>query len=204
MRSRLPTQANEWISRELSISFTFEGKTYQGYEGDTITSALWANGEQVLGRSFKYHRPRGVLSFANHDVNVMMTDGKDTNIRADVTPLLADMNLTAVNTSGGVQHDRKRWLDKISAILPVGFYYKAFYKPKALFPFWENIIRKSAGLGKVNFHYPRVTKHKSNHFTDVLMVGAGMAGMTRRHCAGESGFKHCAGGRASKTRWQFK
>lgn len=178
MRNRLPKQANEWINRDAAISFSFEGKSYQGYAGDTITSALWANGEQVLGRSFKYHRARGVLSFANHDVNILMTDGHDTNIRADVTPLQANMQLTVVNTSGGVKHDRKRWLDKISAILPVGFYYKAFHKPKALFPFWENNIRKSAGLGKVNVNYPRTLKHKSNHFTDVLVVGAGMAGMT--------------------------
>lgn len=178
MLKRLPPQQGEWINREKPIQFSFEGITYQGYEGDTITSALWANGEQVLGRSFKYHRPRGVLSFANHDVNIMMTDGINTNIRADVTLLKAGMQLRVVNTSGGVKQDKKQWLDKISAILPVGFYYKAFYKPKALFPFWENIIRKAAGLGMVNFNYPRNLKHKSNAFTDVLVVGAGLAGLT--------------------------
>ncbi|MDX1916079.1 MAG: 2Fe-2S iron-sulfur cluster-binding protein [Methylophilus sp.] len=187
MLKRLSPQKGEWINREKLIEFTFEGQAYQGYEGDTITSALWASGEQVLGRSFKYHRPRGVLSFANHDVNIMVTDGIDTNIRADVTQLKAGMQLSVVNTSGGVKQDKKRWLDKISAILPVGFYYKAFYKPKALFPFWENIIRKAAGLGVVNFNYPRQTKYKSNQFTDVLVVGAGLAGITAALCLAKAG-----------------
>ncbi len=187
MSKRLPQQNSEWIDRGKPITFSFEGKAYTGFEGDTITSALWANGEHVLGRSFKYHRPRGVLSFANHDVNIMMTDGYDTNIRADVTPLKAGMQLTVVNTSGGVKHDKKRLLDKISAILPVGFYYKAFFKPKQLFPFWENVIRKSAGLGVVNFDYQHVIKPKTNQFTDVLVIGAGLAGMTAAIHAAQAG-----------------
>jgi sarcosine oxidase subunit alpha len=187
MSKRLPSQNGEWINREKPIQFSFEGKDYTGFEGDTITSALWASGEQVLGRSFKYHRPRGVLSFANHDVNIMMSDGEDTNIRADVVPLKAGMKLKVVNTSGGVKHDKKRWLDKISAILPVGFYYKAFHSPRQLFPFWENIIRQSAGLGEVNFHYPRVIKNKTNQFTDVLVIGAGVAGLSAAIQAAKAG-----------------
>lgn len=187
MSMRLPQQSHEWINRTESISFRFEGKDYIGYEGDTITSALLANGEQVLGRSFKYHRPRSVLSFANHDVNIMMTDGNKTNIRADVEPLKANMQLTVVNTIGGVKHDLNRWLDKISAILPVGFYYKAFFKPKRLFPFWEKIIRKSAGLGVVNFDYQHEVKVKKNQFTDVLIIGAGIAGMTAAIQAAKAG-----------------
>jgi len=189
MSKRLPPQQGEWIDRDKPIQFSFEGKTYQGYEGDTITSALWANGEQVLGRSFKYHRPRGVLSFANHDVNIMMTDGTDTNIRADVVQIKSGMQLTVVNTSGGVKNDKKRWLDKISAILPVGFYYKAFHRPKKFFPFWEKIIRNAAGLGVVNFNFPRVLKNKSNQFADVLVIGAGIAGMSAALHAAKSGMK---------------
>lgn len=189
MSKRLPPQAGEWINRDKPITFSFEGKDYTGFEGDAITSALWANGEQVLGRSFKYHRPRGVLSFANHDVNIMVTDGVDTNIRADITPLKQGMQLKAVNTSGGVKHDKKRWLDKISALLPVGFYYKTFYKPKSLFPFWENIIRKSAGLGEVNFDYPRDAKISSHAHCDVLVVGAGVAGLSAAIRAAESATK---------------
>jgi sarcosine oxidase, subunit alpha len=84
MSLRIPFKSGEWINREKQITFTFEGETFTAYEGDTISSALWAANQKILGRSFKYHRPRGILSLANHDVNILMTDGTDTNIRADV------------------------------------------------------------------------------------------------------------------------
>ena len=84
---RLPLISGEWIDRSQPIEFTFEGTRFTGYQGDTIASALWASGQQILGRSFKYHRPRGILSFANHDVNSLMQSGQRLNIRADVTPL---------------------------------------------------------------------------------------------------------------------
>ena len=189
MSMRLPKQAGEWIKREKTIKFSFEGQEYTGFEGDTITSALWAAGVKVLGRSFKYHRARGVLSFANHDVNIMMTDGVDTNIRADVVQIEAGKAYKTVNTDGGVIADRKKIIDFISPLLPVGFYYKAFHKPAALFPFWENVIRKSAGLGKVNFDYPRITKRKLNTHCDVLIVGAGPAGLTAALTAAAGGLE---------------
>ncbi|MFM9836285.1 MAG: FAD-dependent oxidoreductase [Methylophilaceae bacterium] len=178
MTMRIPKQAGEWINRDRPLKFSFEGQDYTGFEGDTITSALWAAGVKVLGRSFKYHRARGVLSLANHDVNIMVTDGTDTNMRADVVALKPDMNLHVVNTDGGVIADKKRFIDNMSPLLPVGFYYKAFHKPAALFPFWENVIRKSAGLGKVNFNYPRITQRKLNMHCDLLVIGAGISGMT--------------------------
>ena len=178
MNMRLPKQAGEWISRDKAIKFSFEGEEYSGFEGDTITSALWAAGVKVLGRSFKYHRARGVLSFANHDVNIMVTDGNDTNIRADVVGVQSGMSLRAVNTDGGVIKDKNKYIDSISPLLPVGFYYKAFHKPAMLFPFWEKVIRKAAGLGIVNFNYPRITKRKLNAYCDVLVIGAGPSGLS--------------------------
>jgi len=87
MSLRTPKQAGEWINRNKKISFSFEGEAFSAFEGDTISSALWAAEQKVLGRSFKYHRPRGVLSLANHDVNVMLTDGMDTNMRGDVVEI---------------------------------------------------------------------------------------------------------------------
>src|ERR1700681_2327718 len=104
--TRLAPVAGEWIDRSQRRSFEFEGRAYSGFAGDTITSALWASGVHALGRSFKYHRPRGVLSLANHDANVLVQDGKSLNLRADVTPLEQGMRLTAVNTFGGVEGDR--------------------------------------------------------------------------------------------------
>ncbi|HEY0562626.1 MAG TPA: FAD-dependent oxidoreductase [Methylophilus sp.] len=189
MTLRLTTQIGEWINRNKHIHFTFEGETYSAFEGDTISSALWAAGQKVLGRSFKYHRPRGVLSFANHDVNVLMTDGMDTNIRADVVAVKDGMVLTAVNTKGGVKHDKNRVIDAISPLLPVGFYYKAFHTPRRLFPFWENIIRKSAGLGVVNVNYPRILKRKLHAHCDVLVIGAGAAGLSAAYHAAKAGLQ---------------
>lgn len=187
MSSRLPIQSTEWIQRDKPFSFIYEGQTVTAFEGDTISSALWANGIKVLGRSFKYHRARGILTLANHDVNALMTDGLDTNIRADVSQVQADMTLTAVNTTGGVLKDRSQFIDKISPLLPVGFYYKAFHTPRRFFPFWEDKIRKAAGLGEVNFNYPRIPKPKQHAHCDVLIIGAGIAGLSAAISVAEQG-----------------
>ena len=87
MSSRLPPRPGEWIDRERTITFRFEGREYQGFAGDVLSGALWASGVRLLGRSFKYHRPRGLFSFANHDVNVMVEDESRTNLRGDVLPI---------------------------------------------------------------------------------------------------------------------
>ena len=84
---RLPPVPGEWIQRERTLHFRFEGKPYQGLEGDTVASALLASGVHTLARSFKYHRPRSVLSAANHDANILMQHGSTPNLRADATPL---------------------------------------------------------------------------------------------------------------------
>ncbi len=188
MSSRIAKKRGEWINRDKPLTFEYEGQQVQGYEGDTISSALWANGVKVLGRSFKYHRARGILSFANHDVNALMTDGEDTNIRADVWPVSNGMKLEAVNTDGGVIKDKNKYIDYLSPFLPVGFYYKTFYKPKRMFPFWEDKIRKAAGLGKVNFNYPRHIKPKRYAHCDVLIIGAGASGLSAALEAAEQGF----------------
>lgn len=189
MSLRNPKQAGEWLNRDKKISFIFEGEEFTAFEGDTISSALWAADQKVLGRSFKYHRARGVLSFANHDVNVMLTDGKDTNMRGDVVEVKNGMSLTAVNTAGGVKKDKNSYIDSISPLLPVGFYYKAFHTPRRLFPFWEKIIRNAAGLGIVNFNYPRILKRKHHAHCDLLVVGAGPTGLTAAYEAAKAGLE---------------
>lgn len=186
MNHRLPPVAGEWIDRTHPLTFTFEGTVYRGYMGDTIASALWAAGERVLGRSFKYHRPRGILSGANHDVNLLMQDGERLNLRADVMPLEADMALTAVNTMGGVSRDRASVINGFSAFLPVGFYYKAFLN-KRQFPFWERQIRNLTGLGRVDITTPHRPTAKRYDFCDVLVVGGGMAGLSAAIAAADAG-----------------
>ncbi|MFO1204323.1 MAG: glycine cleavage T C-terminal barrel domain-containing protein [Burkholderiales bacterium] len=185
--ARLAAAPHEWIDRTRSIGFTFEGRHRRGFAGDCVTSALWAAGERLLGRSFKYHRPRGVLSLANHDVNAMFQWGARLNLRGDVEPLQEGMVLSAVNTVGGLAHDRARWLDKLGAFLPVGFYYKTFHRPPALFPRWERLIRSGAGLGAVDFDTPRRPMPKRYLHADVLVVGAGAAGLSAAITAAESG-----------------
>src|SRR5262245_60491427 len=178
MTQRLPPQPGEWIDRSRRLRFTFEGRSYAGFAGDTITSALLANGVRLLGRSFKYHRARGVYSLANHDVNALMVDQahRRTNLRGDVTPLVEGMVLSAVNTFGGLRLDRARLLDWFGPFLPVGFYYKTFYKPRRLFPFYERRMRELAGLGAVDPRHPRVFTSKAYDFCDLLVVGAGPSG----------------------------
>lgn len=183
---RLPAIAGEWINRSRPIEFSFEGRQYKGFEGDTISSALWAADVRMLGRSFKYHRPRGVLSLANHDTNALHQWHQEPNIRADVTPITAGMSLTAVNTFGGLSTDKGRHLGKLSSLLPVGFYYKAFYSKK-LFPMWERMFRFMTGLGQVNINAPHRRTPKAYDFCDVLVIGAGPSGLAAALAAAEQG-----------------
>mgnify|MGYP001182179499 FL=1 len=122
---RLAPRPGEWIDRSQPVSFTFEGRTHRGYSGDTLTSALMASGVRTLGRSFKYHRPRGALSVANHDVNAVVQirrAGRSVpNVRADLLPIAEGLEAFAVNTQGGLEKDRRRHLDRLSAFLPDGF-----------------------------------------------------------------------------------
>lgn len=187
MSLRLDPLPHEWIDRSRPLCFRFEGEAYQGYAGDTVTSALWAAGERVLGRSFKYHRPRGILSGANHDANLVVQDGVRLNLRADVEPLQEGMDLVAVNTQGGVKHDRLAVMGRFSRFMPAGFYYKAFYRPRALFPIWERAIRRQAGLGELHLDSGPVPSIKRHEFCDVLVVGAGASGMAAALVAAEAG-----------------
>jgi sarcosine oxidase subunit alpha len=187
MTSRLAPLPGEWIDRTKPVRFDFEGKGYSGFAGDTVTSALLANGASVLGRSFKYHRPRGVMSMANHDVNALFQAGQRLNLRGDVEPVVHGSAVTAVNTFGGLENDRARLLDKLSAFLPVGFYYKAFHSPRFLAGWWEGVFRRITGLGRVDPGTPRIRTPKRYDFCDVLVVGAGPSGMAAAVAAAEAG-----------------
>src|SRR4029077_16836680 len=122
MMFRVESQAGEWIDRAAPLRFSFEGREYRGYAGDTISSALAAAGVPYLARSFKYHRPRSILSFANHDSNVLFQVDGLPNVRGDLTLLRDGMRVSAINTFGGLWRDRARVLDRCARLLPVGFY----------------------------------------------------------------------------------
>jgi len=174
---RLEPHSAEWIDRSRAVSFLFEGMQYQGFDGDTISSALAAADVPYQGRSFKYHRPRSILSFANHDSNTLFQVDGVPNVRGDVTLLRAGMHVAAVNTFGGLVRDRARILDRFARFLPVGFYYKAFHS-KRWFPRWERMFRTMTGLGTVALDAERSTTPKRYGFCDVLVIGGGPSGLS--------------------------
>ncbi|MGE0483540.1 MAG: 2Fe-2S iron-sulfur cluster-binding protein [Gammaproteobacteria bacterium] len=177
MSGRLPPRDGEWIDRRTRFSFAFEGETVEAFDGDVITSALLASGRRTLARSFKYHRPRGVLSFANHDANVLVETEQATNIRADVSRPVPGAVYRAVNTWGGLRHDAGRVLGLFAPVLPVGFYYKAFHRPRRAFPWWEKLIRHAAGLGRLPTAGSTPRLPRRHAWCDVLVIGAGAAGL---------------------------
>ncbi len=177
---------DEWLDRSRVVRFRFEGRAFEGLAGDSIASALWAAGQRTQGRSFKYHRVRGILSAANHDVNVMLQDGPRLNTRGDVVTVRDGMDLTAVNTFGGLAKDRARVLGLFARFLPVGFYYKAFHS-KRLFPKWERLFRRITGLGVLDFDTPHIRTPKRYDFCDVLVIGAGPSGLAAALSAAATG-----------------
>jgi sarcosine oxidase subunit alpha len=187
---RLAQQPGEWLDRSRPVNFTFEGRAYQGFAGDTLTSALMAAGVRTLGRSFKYHRRRGALSVANHDVNAVVQvrrRGRSVpNERADLLAVEEGLEAVAVNTQGGLERDRGARIEMLSAFLPVGFYYKAFHS-KRWFPFWERKIRRLAGLGELDLTAARRLTPKRYEFADVAVVGAGPSGLAAALAAAEAG-----------------
>jgi sarcosine oxidase subunit alpha len=188
--SRLPHVKGELIDRSRTVEFSFEGRRCQGFHGDTISSALAASGVRTVGRSFKYHRPRGLLSAANHDVNALMqvrrADRSVPNVRADVVAVEPGWDIRAVNTRGGLSADRLAVLNHLAPFLPVGFYYKAFHS-KRWSAHWERMFRRLSGLGSVDLHAARQFTAKRYDFCDVLVLGAGPSGLAAALSAAQRG-----------------
>ncbi len=184
---RFPAPAGLLIDREQTIRFRFEGREYQGFAGDTIASALAAHGVAVLSRSFKYHRPRGILTMAGQDANTLVQLRDEPNVPADLEPLAPGLEVTAQNVKGNLVHDRRSFIDLIGAFLPVGFYYKAFYRPLGAWKRWEPTIRDMAGLGRVDLNAHHGYYDKAYAFADVLVVGGGPAGLAAAIEAGKAG-----------------
>ena len=135
------------IDRSRPLHFSFEGQEHIGLEGDVLASALAANGIFVLSRSFKLHRPRGPMSMNGREANTLVHADGIPNVLADVLPLREGLVARAQNVWGGVVSDRGAMLGRLAPLLPVGFYYQAFYKPAGAWRRWEPFIRRLAGLG---------------------------------------------------------
>ncbi len=174
------------------LSFTFDGKTYVGRQGDTLASALLANDVRLVGRSFKYHRPRGILTAGSEEPNALVSMGEgaaqDPNIRATTQELYDGLSARSQNAWPSLKYDAMAVNDLLSPFLSAGFYYKTFMWPSA---FWEKlyepIIRRAAGLGALSGKATKDTYEKAFAHCDVLVIGAGPAGIMAALTAAQAG-----------------
>ncbi len=187
VRGRLGNGFGLLIDRAKPVGFSFEGRAYFGLEGDVIASALAESGQWVLSRSFKYHRPRGVLTMAGQDANTLVQLPNEPNALADRHPISAGLEVLGQNYRGSLDKDDYAWLDKFGRFMPVGFYYRSFFKPQGAWKHWEPRIRAMAGLGKINKDAAHGYYDKAYGFHDVVVVGGGPAGMSAALEAGKAG-----------------
>ena len=185
--NRLPAPAGLLIDRAQPIEFSFEGKRYAGYAGDNIASALAANDVRVLSRSFKYHRPRGILGMSGQDANTLVQLPQEPNVRADRYPIHDGLEVRPQNVFGSLRHDWGAILGYCSRFLPAGFYYRAFFKPRGAWRYWEPLIRRMAGLGSISTAARHRQFDKVYEFTDVAVIGGGPSGIEAAMAAAKTG-----------------
>ncbi|WP_210527942.1 sarcosine oxidase subunit alpha family protein [Rubellimicrobium arenae] len=170
------------------IPFTFDGRGYSGLEGDTLASALLGEGVRLVGRSFKYHRPRGVLSAGSEEPNALVTVEGVPNTRATVQEIWDGMAARSQNAWPRLELDALGVNDLLAPFLGAGFYYKTFMWPR---PFWERVyepfIRRAAGLGHLSGKADGAPFEKAWAFCDLLVIGAGPAGLMAALAAGRAG-----------------
>ncbi|SDX20712.1 sarcosine oxidase subunit alpha family protein [Roseicitreum antarcticum] len=195
MSHRLKT-GGRLIDRSAPASFTFNGRAMKGFAGDTLASALLGAGQVLMGRSFKYHRPRGVVASGAEEPNALMGLGRgdrfEPNQRATTTELFDGLEAASQNHWPSLNHDIGVVSNALSRFLSAGFYYKMFIHPR---PFWKHIyepfIRASAGLGKA----PKADARDPDRyeqiyaFCDVLVIGGGVAGLVAARAAARSGLR---------------
>jgi len=180
------------VDRTRTLRFTFDGLPYTGHPGDTLASALLANGVRLMGRSFKYHRPRGPLSAGSEEPNALVelrSGGRqEPNTRATVAELFDGLQANSQNRWPSLRFDAMGINDKLSTFFAAGFYYKTFMWPKS---FWEKvyepIIRRAAGLGSVTRDEDPDAYDKGFLHCDLLVIGAGPAGLMAALTAGRAG-----------------
>ena len=182
------------VNTSQRLDFTFNNKAFRGCAGDTLASALLANGQRLVGRSFKYHRPRGIVSAGVEEPNALVELGqgayREPNTRATVTELFDGLSAKSQNHRGPLAFDFMATNDFLAPFLSAGFYYKTFMWPKA---FWEKlyepVIRASAGLGALSGETDPDCYDKGFLHTDLLIIGAGAAGLWSALKAARSGVR---------------
>ena len=188
--SRLSPQPGERLDRARQVTFTFDGKKVKAFEGDTIGSALYAAGRRIFGRSFKYHRPRGLMCVSGSCPNCICSVDGAPGARACTEPVREGIEVKHVNALPSLEFDAMRATDLVGGpFTPPGFYYKTFIRPRKLWPLYEKILRNAAGLGKLRHSQPERewrTEYRRRH-ADVLVVGGGIAGLNAAIAAAELG-----------------
>lgn len=179
------------VNRSKPVNFTYNGKRYQGYDGDTLAAALLANGVDIVGRSFKYGRPRGIVGHGAEEPNAILQIGKGAetvpNIRATQIELYEGLEANCVTGWPSVNFDVMGAMNAVGSLMPPGFYYKTFMYPKKLWMTYEHYIRKAAGMGEAPTEADPDIYDKLNQHCDVLVVGAGPAGLAAALEAGRAG-----------------
>ncbi len=189
MKARLPTGGE--IQRDQPLSFTFNGRALQGYAGDTLASALLANGIHRVNRSIKLHRPRGIIGRGPEEPNALLQIGMGAHSLADQratqVPLQAGLTAQSVNGWPGLGFDVLAVFDRAAKLMPAGFYYKTFMGPTGWWERYERVIRPAAGMGKVP-DGPDPDRYEKRYLhCSVLVVGGGVAGLTAALALGRSG-----------------
>ncbi|HSK92052.1 MAG TPA: 2Fe-2S iron-sulfur cluster-binding protein [Euzebyales bacterium] len=184
---RLAAQAGEVLDRGRRIDFTWNGAVHRAYGGDTIASALAAGGVRVFSRSFKYHRPRGLLTATYHDPGCMVQVGDEPNVRGAHRRVEHDMAVRSQNAWPSLRLDLKAVNQAIARFLPPGFYYKTFMAPRPLWPLYQRVLRRFSAGGVVPGRPPTGSyDHRFAH-CDVLVAGGGPAGIAAALSAASDG-----------------
>ena len=191
MSTRL-AKGGRLIDRTTACEFTFNGKRLKGYKGDSLAAALLANDQMLLGRSFKYHRPRGLVASGAEEPNALVNMGEggrfEPNQRVTTTELFDGLTCTSQNHWPSLEFDVGVVNNYAARFLPAGFYYKTFIHPRFAWKHvFEPIVRQSAGLGKVPKERDADRYEQAYAFCDVLVVGGGIAGLQAALTAGRAG-----------------
>ncbi|MEJ5216770.1 sarcosine oxidase subunit alpha family protein [Cognatishimia sp. D5M38] len=193
MSTRLST-GGSLLNRGKAIEFTFNGKRLKGFEGDTLASALLANDQMLVGRSFKYHRPRGIVASGAEEPNALVNLGEggkfEPNQRATTTELFHGLAATSQNHWPSLEFDIGALNSFASRFMPAGFYYKTFLFPRFAWKhLFEPFIRQAAGLGKAPKERDADTYEHFYAFYDVVVIGGGVAGLQAAKVAAKGGAK---------------
>ncbi len=184
---RLDAQPGEVIDRSAPVSFRWDGREYQGYAGDTIVSALLAAGVRTFSRSFKYSRPRGVLTASFIDPGTTLQVGDEPNVRAGHRRVAAGMDVRPQNAWPSLRYDARVVNSALTRFLTAGFYYKTFMKPQRLWPVYASVLSRFASGGRTRADAPRVDYDKRYAHAEVVVAGGGPAGMAAALAAAGTG-----------------